>query len=118
MINVAEQYIKYDEPWDAKDLQDGMKLYVTHLTSMQPAEIPQDFPGDGYIRWADDVSIHAYMMFVASLNVDKKFKVYYNYDLNGAERIAQHGRKVQMNSKPMVDEMFSKLVAAGWEFTV
>lgn len=102
-----DRYIAYGCEALPPDLTDGDKVWRIVNTLVQV------FDNNGRLS---PIPFDEERLFVASLNVDKKFKVYHG-DFGAAPKyVAEYGRKLQWDI--LAERLFPKLVAVGWKFTV
>lgn len=88
-------------------LRSGDKVYIWIAAD---SELHIDTDPENFIIGAD-------IMFVASLGVSKKFKVYYGtLNTDDAKVIADHGWKLGKEYEGAVRQIFPNLFDLGWKF--
>lgn len=104
-------FLHYNDPKVViSDLHDGDKLWKSCYTQIKVFVQGVESFDETYRFLADG------MTFVASLNVDMKFKVYYaDYSLE-PEWIALNGKKLRPGDESLAESLFIDLVEAGWRF--
>lgn len=88
-------------------LHDGDKVWCVRQTFVEVFGAGDALPRSGFIEER---------LFVASLNVYNKFKIYYGDFSWTPERVASYGRKLPEGNAEFVQRLFPELVATGWQF--
>lgn len=110
---MPEKFIDYNggySPFDVWALRDGDKVWRIVSASVEPDIMNASRYGD--------CCFSVEYMFVASLGMDKKFKVYYDDARKSKEQVAHYGYKLPIKNASIARQLFYELIENGWEFIV
>lgn len=104
-------FIHYNDPsFTLGELRAGDKLWKSCYTEVKVFVQGVESFDPKHVVFQDGIT------FVASLNVDMKFKVYYGDYSIEPEYIALNGKKLRIGDTKLAESLFIDLVEAGWRF--